>query len=333
MVLLCHSALADYEAGMEAYRKALGAYSTGDLTESRRWIQQALRTDPENPSIHTLAGDLDYLAHQLESAADHWRQALALEPRLRPLKERLMQLEQEEALEKEQVRGSAGLYLVRLPADSPIELDEIFSELKQAQIFLEEALQVRLEGPIPVLGYSPDVFHGDLHLPTVVAGLYDGKIRLAIGQDGQEPSFRAVLWHELTHAAVHQISKGKAPRWLHEGVAQKIQSRIEPVSANDLRIVAQQQDAPLLKDLGRRSGMIQIDQTPPLHTQLFYQAAWAYVEYVVEHHGWAGVKSLLSGASQADSPSVLLSALAKMREPEWERHWRRWLNQRLRLPS
>jgi tetratricopeptide (TPR) repeat protein len=61
-----------------------------------------------------------------------------------------------------------------------------------------------------------------------VSGLFDGKIRLPAGALAlARPALTRVLAHECTHAIVHQIARGRAPRWLQEGLAQHFEGVVD----------------------------------------------------------------------------------------------------------
>ncbi|MGA7990256.1 MAG: hypothetical protein WCC53_02380 [Thermoanaerobaculia bacterium] len=57
--------------------------------------------------------------------------------------------------------------------------------------------------------------------PDWSGGLFDGKVRVpAQGLTGVTSALLSVLKHEMTHAFVHARTHGRAPTWLHEGLAQ-----------------------------------------------------------------------------------------------------------------
>ncbi len=57
--------------------------------------------------------------------------------------------------------------------------------------------------------------------PDWSGGLFDGKVRVpAQGLTGVTPHLLSVIKHEMTHAFVHTRTDGRAPVWLHEGLAQ-----------------------------------------------------------------------------------------------------------------
>ena len=334
-------AYANYEEGMSAYRKAWAAFARQRYDDARRWTAQAVQADPTNPHAHALAGDLAYLAHDLAGARRAWEHALKAEPRLRPLQERLMQVAQEERADTGQALQRAGVFHISAPAGATVDLRKALDELQAAQAFLERRLPCRLEGPISVLVYDPEVFYGSLHVPTEVAGLFDGKIRLPLfrGQDipttdrtikhpvPVSPSFKAVIWHELAHAAVHQLAHGAAPRWVHEGVAQAVQEQVEPIPTDALRIAFRRKDVPSLKLLEGRSA--DFGQAVPIEAGVFYQTAWAQVAYLLEHRGWTGLRRLLDELGAGRASTEALQQVTALNEDAWMRQWHRWVQERL----
>jgi hypothetical protein len=62
--------------------------------------------------------------------------------------------------------------------------------------------------------------------PDWSGGFFDGRVRVpAQGLTGVTPRLLSVLRHEMTHAFVHARSNGRAPVWLHEGLAQTEEGR------------------------------------------------------------------------------------------------------------
>ena len=333
---------ADYVAGMDTYRKAAAAFAAQRYADAKRFALETIRSDPDNPHAQALLGDLAYLAHDLDGAKIAWTRALTLEPRLRPIQQRLEQLTREQALEAGNAALETATYIIRAPRDATLDTAWLLKQLEEAQMFIEQQLQCTLRGPVTVLLYDPDVFYGygGLHVPTSVAGLYDGKIRLPApvgqGQPGPAstpigPSVRAVIWHELTHAVVQQLTRGRAPRWVHEGVAQAVQEHVEAIPTAALQIALRRKTAPSIAQLeGRDSEM---GQTIPMEAGLFYQASWAQMEYLIAHRGWAGLHRLLDALAAGASAAEAIEQVDGVREMEWERQWRRWAQQHFQLPT
>lgn len=293
----------------------------------------AIRLDPENPHARSLAGDIAYLTRDLDAAVFHWNKALALDPRLRAIRERIDQVSAERELEKGQAAASSDHFVVRTPKGSTLSPGMLLKELETVQRFLEEKLAFQFSGPTTVLVYEPERFYGEIHLPTEVAGLFDGTIRIPLRSGGKGPSFREVLWHEAAHAAVHQLTAGKAPRWLHEGVAQLAQAQNAPIFTGDLRVVLRQSEAPMIEQLQIHSSpFVMMDAGVPFRKELFYQASWAYCAYLVEQRGWEGLRRLLVRIRSDEAPDRALTGILGVKLPELERQWRRWVSERLQAP-
>ncbi|MDL2717117.1 MAG: hypothetical protein PT977_05135 [Acidobacteriota bacterium] len=79
-------------------------------------------------------------------------------------------------------------------------------------------------GPVEkvvVVVYAERDFQTVTHAPSWADGLFDGKVRVpARGITGVTPELLSVLRHEMTHSFVHFRTRGRAPTWLHEGLAQ-----------------------------------------------------------------------------------------------------------------
>lgn len=79
---------------------------------------------------------------------------------------------------------------------------------------------------VVVVVYAERDFQASTRAPAWVDGLFDGRVRVpARGITGVTPELLSVLKHELTHSFIHFRAKGRAPTWLHEGLAQLEEGR------------------------------------------------------------------------------------------------------------
>jgi len=139
------------------------------------------------------------------------------------------------------------LFLAAVPAAAQGPVEERFSERASSSILLvydgrrlepgvEGALLGALEriyaelvedlgsGPaekVTVVVYAERDWRLATRAPDWSGGLFDGKVRVpAQGLTGVTPALLSVLKHEMTHAFVQRRTRGRAPTWLHEGLAQ-----------------------------------------------------------------------------------------------------------------
>src|SRR5262249_11113947 len=79
---------------------------------------------------------------------------------------------------------------------------------------------------IPVILYTEQAYFDVTQAPAWSGALNDGKLRIPVsGLDSVTSDLRRVLKHELAHSFINQLSHGRCPQWLHEGIAQAVEPR------------------------------------------------------------------------------------------------------------
>jgi hypothetical protein len=112
---------------------------------------------------------------------------------------------------------------------------------------------------------------------------FDGRVRIPIGglSAALSPELDGTLGHELTHSFVADLSRGLAPRELHEGLAQYMEGRrMSQLDPDRLRALA---DGRLREVSG------------------FYFGALWLVEDLLAQHGQGGINDLLRAMSSTGS--------------------------------
>ncbi len=242
----------DFEAASRAFQDALlldpelvAARLGFAVTELRlgrdasalQAVLEGLARHPERPEFHELLGDVRDREDRLEDALEAWERAFALSPHDR-LREKIVRARQDlEAARRQEASASAHFWL-RHDEDLPRELEAAILDHLESR-YDEFVAQFR-DGPalpILVVAYLGERFHHVTGSDDAVAGLFDGKIRLPLGGKRRlDPATRGVLDHELAHAFIHAKSNGHAPRWLHEGLAQRMEGRtLDPAARAQVR--------------------------------------------------------------------------------------------------
>ncbi len=93
--------------------------------------------------------------------------------------------------------------------------------LEEAYIKVGADLGYYPEDRIEAILYAKKEFYDTTNAPSWAGAIYDGKIKIPVGgiTENTEALTRVVM-HEYTHAIVHRLSKGSAPMWINEGIAQ-----------------------------------------------------------------------------------------------------------------
>jgi hypothetical protein len=119
--------------------------------------------------------------------------------------------------------------------------------------------------------------------------------------------------HEYAHAAIHHLARGRAPRWLHEGLAQAL----EGASAD-----------PMLRVPGRLTlaGVEALVSDPdPLRARTGYDVALWIVRDLLDRGGMEAMRELLLRLGAGDSLGAATPRVYGLRIAEIESQWRRLL--------
>jgi hypothetical protein len=168
--------------------------------------------------------------------------------------------------------------------------------------------------PIPVILLAGQSYYDATGAPAWSGGQYDsfdGRVRLPIG--GLSASLAAqlddTLLHELTHAFVADLSRGIAPREVHEGLAQLMEGKRTQALLGEegLRALAD----------GRLSGV-----------SGFYLSALGLVEDLVRQRGQGGINEVLRAMAETGSSDEAFRRVYGKSLEVLQRDWAARLRQR-----
>jgi len=205
---------------------ALAQIKLGEDDLALSVVLDGLAHDPHHPSLLELLGDLRNGQERVADALRAWKDAFHLAPNDR-LRDKIVKAERELAAGRDYAIGMSSHFNVRYDGELDDSLAEAVTDYLEKQYWvLADAFDHAPRQPITVVLYPTRRFRDVTQVPEWVGGLYDGKIRVPLGGLARlDPVASALLRHELTHAFVHSKSRGQCPRWLHEGLAQRMEGR------------------------------------------------------------------------------------------------------------
>jgi len=167
---------------------------------------------------------------------------------------------------------------------------------------------------VTIVLYEGVQFHDVTRVHGWVTGLYDGKIRLPLGSGlPSGAALEQLVVHEYAHAAIHELSRGRTPRWLQEGLAQYLEGvRVDPL----LR-------GPGGLTLGGLEALI--GDPDPARARVGYDIALWVTEDLVIRGGLASVRTVLMRLGNGDSIAAAMTQVYGMRLAELESQWRNLL--------
>jgi len=169
---------------------------------------------------------------------------------------------------------------------------------------------------LEVVLYPDQTFREVTGSPHWSGAIYDGRIKMPIGglARGSERLVRTVR-HEYAHAAIVTLSKGKAPVWLNEGLAQVAEETTDDGRTNRLRMAVADGNLLTLADL--ESGFTRFDRD---QASLAYSQAYFASKYLLDQKGGYNVRRLLEAMATTDTIDAAFRQALAMPYPEFERH-------------
>lgn len=227
-------------ATAEKNRLALRALDESRHDDAVALLEECLLDAPAQPVLrHNLAEALWRRAHardlgvvaQLEAAIADLARAIELAPERAEIPPRraewLKRLEAQRGMWTDQSAHFVLSYdgergdLLNSYAQILALLEDAYGEF----VLLFGVTPVETEGrPVSVVLYRRQQFRDATSIGHWAGGLYDGVVRVPVEDLSKErASLRRVLRHELAHAFVARAGAGRAPGWLNEGLAMKLE--------------------------------------------------------------------------------------------------------------
>ncbi len=191
---------------------------------------------------------------------------------------------------------------------------EVLRALERHYSTLLRALDHQPETTIPVILFSREAYFDASGAPAWSGGQFDGldgRVRVPIGglTASLTPHMDGTLIHELTHAFINDITRGTAPREIHEGLAQYMEGeRIDEILTKDqLAILAS----------GRAGGV-----------SGFYMYALTWVEFLVRQRGMGGMREVLLEMGKTGKVGAAFQAVHSRTYQEMMKYWKDDLRRR-----
>ncbi len=165
-----------------------------------------------------------------------------------------------------------------------------------------------------VVLYEHHEFRDVTRVHAWATGLFDGKIRLPVGRV-RPPAheLERLAGHEYAHAAIHDLTRGRAPRWLHEGLAQVLEGAAsDPILRAPAGLTLAGVEA-LAAD------------SDPLRARAGYDIALWIVRDLLDRGGIEPLRELLARLGAGETIAEAMPRVYGLRLTELESQWRRVL--------
>lgn len=254
-----------------------------------------------------------------DGAIESLEKGLAIDPNDRSLKERLSKLRAENAFEGKMGSRDGSRFLVRYEGgENAVAGHLIGLLLEEAYLKVGSDLAFYPEDRIEALLYTRETFRDVTRSPAWAGAIYDGRIKIPAGGLVDKTSeLEKVIFHEYTHAVVHRISRGKAPTWLNEGLAQYEEGKSSSAHAEEIsEALSSGMRLRLLE------GSFMGYNANAAHTA--YLLSLSATEYIIREFGVSAVKRILENLGSGMSMDEALKAAVYMSYDELDGGWRKY---------
>ena len=277
----------------------------GRNKEAAILAENATRIAPNAAMGFTLLGFAYFNLDRSKEAASAWKRSLELQPDDK-VKEMLDKVQRELATEggfKSEASGHFNMRYEGAAAPAPLR-KQILDALERHFDDLVRDLGYMPNESIPVILYTGQQYFDVTRAPSWSGALNDGKLRIPIqGITSVDTEFLRILKHELTHSFINQMTRGRCPTWLNEGVAQMEEPRSVGSEAHQLALIYRaNRNVPLNQLEGGFTSYSGIAAS------MAYLESLAAVEYIRDIYSMSSVSMVLKRIGEGMSTEAALRA-------------------------
>jgi hypothetical protein len=275
---------------------------TGNAAEALPYAERAVRAAPDSPDALTVLGYVQFAADRTPEAVRTWKHSLELRPDA--LVQKLLEKAQRDAAaEADYTQHESSHFSLKYEGKQTSDTlrSQLVATLESEYDDLVRELGIAPRNSIAVVLYTEQSFFDVTQAPSWSGAVYDGKLRIPInGLSSVTPELARVLKHELAHSFISQLSGGRCPQWLNEGIAQAV----EPKQVSHGQLLANlfrtQREIPLNALEGS------FMQFSGVQATVAYEESLAAVQYISDTYGMSDLQRILERLGQGSSTEAAL---------------------------
>jgi tetratricopeptide (TPR) repeat protein len=278
---------------------------TGNPSQALPYAQRAVSAAPDSPDAYTVLGYAQQASDHTKDAVASWKRSLELRPDP-TVQQYLAKALREQNAETDFAQRESSHFVLHYEGKQTSEAfrEQILAALESDYDDLARDLGMPPHDNILVTLYTEQAFFDVTRAPSWSGALNDGKLRIPIsGLSSVTPELARVLKHELAHSFINQISAGRCPPWLHEGIAQLLEPKYLGSDGHQLALLFKSQSNIPLNAL---EGSFMRFSGPQAY--LAYAESLAAVSYINDSYGMGDIQRILQRLSEGSSTEAALRA-------------------------
>jgi hypothetical protein len=278
---------------------------TGNPAQALPYAERAVRLAPESPDALAVLGYAQFAADHNQDAIQTWKKSLALRPDA-SVQQYLAKAEREAKAEADYSERESSHFTLRYEGKQTSEelRRDIVATLESEYDDLVREFGTSPRASIPVILYTGQAFFDVTQAPSWSGAVNDGKLRIPVeGLNSVTPELARVLKHELAHSFINQLSGGRCPQWLHEGIAQAMEPK--SLSSHGQRLAQLFHDQHEIPFNALEGSFMRFS---PIEAVLAYDESLAAVDYINDTYGMSDLMRVLERLNEGSSTEAALRA-------------------------
>jgi len=189
--------------------------------------------------------------------------------------------------------------------------------LEEAYISVGGDFDYYIDEKVEAFLYGKERFRDITRSPSWAGAIYDGAIKIPAGGITEKTDLlEKVLFHEYTHAVVHRLSRGRAPMWLNEGIAQYEEGKRQELYKPILKKILGGGHEISLRSL--EGSFLTLNQE---NAAAAYLLSLSATEYLVREFGVTAIRYILDELGEGSSLEEALSSVIYTSYDDLEKNW------------
>jgi len=278
---------------------------SGNASQALTYGQRAVRAAPDSADAYAVLGYAQQASDRTKDAVASWKRSVELRPDP-AVQKFLAKAEREQNVETDFTQRETNHFILHYEGKQSSETfrGQVLAALESDYDDLSRNLGSPPRDNIVVTLYTEQAFFDVTRAPSWTGALNDGKLRIPVsGLNSITPELARVLKHELAHSFINQISSGRCPPWLNEGIAQLFEPRSLSGDGRQLaRMFKAESDIPLNTLEG---SFLRLSGT---QASVAYAESLAAVSYINDSYGMGDLQRILQRLGQGSSVEAALRA-------------------------
>jgi tetratricopeptide (TPR) repeat protein len=296
----------------------------GVLREAIIQYKNALQYDSDNPYTYYNLGQAYYLTQDMPMARHALEKAHKLDPGLEGLEVLLARVKGEATAESGFDKIETMHFIVAADRTVPsAKISYIRTHLEEAYGRVGMILDHYPRQKTIAVIFSEDSYaHMLKGIPPWALAVYDGKVRIPADRTRYgSRDVTKIIYHEYAHVVVRDITRGKCPVWLNEGIAGLSESLVEPQKKEVIRKYIEKLGVVPLRRIPESFADIKQREV----MTLLYMQSYLLAEFIVKKVGYSGLRDILDELGRGTTIWAAISGVSGQSMADFEKDWGRAL--------